>query len=85
MEEDYHKAPKVIFAYGYGCCMFKHNICGSQLEVLNNMPDSSDPLPPEFFTNPKCLPVSTVTEAAVVKANETSKDPKENASVDVQS
>ena len=28
MEEDYHKALEQIFAYGYGCCAFKHNIYG---------------------------------------------------------
>ena len=28
MEEDYQKTLKLIFAYGYGSCMFKHNICG---------------------------------------------------------
>ena len=28
MEKDYQKALEVIFAYGYGCCVFKHNICG---------------------------------------------------------
>ena len=27
MEEDYQKALEVIFAYGYECCAFKHNIC----------------------------------------------------------
>ena len=27
MKEEYHKALEVIFAYGYGCCVFKHNIC----------------------------------------------------------
>ena len=31
MEEDYQKALKVIFAYGYGCCVLKHNICRDQL------------------------------------------------------
>ena len=45
MEEDYHKALELIFAYGYGCCMFKHNICGDQLKVPNGIPDSSSPLP----------------------------------------
>ena len=54
MEEDYHKALELIFSYGYGCCVFKHNICGDQLEVLDGMPDSFDPLPPEFFMNPRC-------------------------------
>ena len=28
MEEDYQKALESIFSYGYGCCAFKHNICG---------------------------------------------------------
>ena len=28
MEEDYQKALEHIFAYGYGCCAFKHSICG---------------------------------------------------------
>ena len=26
MEEDYQKALELIFAYGYGCCVFKHKI-----------------------------------------------------------
>ena len=29
MEEDYKKALEVIFAYGYGCFTFKHNIYGN--------------------------------------------------------
>ena len=31
MEKEYQKALDVIFAYGYGCCVFKHNICGDRL------------------------------------------------------
>ena len=31
MEEEYQKALEVIFAYGYGCCVLKHNICRDQL------------------------------------------------------
>ena len=49
MEEDYQKALELIFAYGYGCCMFKHNIYDDQPEVPNGMHDSSDPLPSEFL------------------------------------
>ena len=45
MEEGYQKALELIFAYGYRCCMFKHNICCDQLEVPDGMPDSTDPLP----------------------------------------
>ena len=52
MEEDYHKALELIFYYGYGCYMFKHNICGDQPVVPDGMPDSSDSLPPEFFIDP---------------------------------
>ena len=42
MEEDYQKALELIFAYGYKCCMFKHNIYGDQPEGPDGMPDSSD-------------------------------------------
>ena len=52
MEEDYQKALEVIFAYGYECCVFKHNIYGDHLEGPDGMPDSSVPLPPEFFGTP---------------------------------
>ena len=54
MEEDNQKDLELIFAYGYGCYMFKHNICGDQPEVPDDMPNSSDSLPPEFFMNPRC-------------------------------
>ena len=40
MEEEYQKALEVIFAYGYRCCVFKHNICGDHPEVPNGIPDS---------------------------------------------
>ena len=53
----------MIFAYGYGCYAFKHNICGDKLEVRNGMPDSSDPLPPEFFMNRRCPLARAPTEA----------------------
>ena len=33
MEEEYQKALEVIFSYGYGCCVFKHNIYGDHPEV----------------------------------------------------
>ena len=53
MEEDYQKALEQIFAYGYGCYAFKHNICGGLLGILDGMPDFADSLPPEFFMNPR--------------------------------
>ena len=43
MEKEYQKALEVIFSYGYGCCVFKHNICGDHPEVPKGMSDSADP------------------------------------------
>ena len=54
MEVEYHKDLEVIFAYGYGCCVFKHNIRGDHPDVPDSMSDSADPLPLEFFVNPGC-------------------------------
>ena len=79
MEEDYEKALEIIFVYGYGCYMFKHNICGDQPKVPNGMQDSSDPLSPEFFMNPRCPPVPAATEATTteVDQNEAARRAKE--------
>ena len=63
MEEDYHKDLEQIFAYGYGCCAFKHTICGDQPGIPDGMPNSIDPLPPEFFENLGCSPAPTAIEA----------------------
>ena len=82
MEEDYHKALVVIFAYGYGCCIFKHNICGDKPEVPVGMPDFSDPLPPEFFVSPRLPPILTAIRDTAIKAHpsEVAKEPEGNAS-----
>ena len=53
LEEVYEEGFDVIFNYGYGCYAFVHNIYGSQPEVLDRMPDTSKPLSPEFFINPR--------------------------------
>ena len=34
MEEDYQKTLDLIFADGYGCFLFKHNICGDRTTCL---------------------------------------------------
>ena len=54
----------MIFNYGYGCCAFAHNICGSHPEVPDKMPDTSKPLSPEFFINHRCPPSVVPAEAA---------------------
>ena len=73
----------MIFAYGYGCCMFKHNICGSQPEVPDDMLDFSNPLLSEFFRNPRCPPAPVIIEAAAsdVDLIKAAKDFEENPSV----
>ena len=87
MEEDFQKALELIFSYGYGCYKFKHNICGDQLEVLDGTLESSDPLPLEFFVDPKVPPAPVATEAttAEVDQSEATKEPERSASVGDQS
>ena len=58
MEEAFDVGFDVIFNYGYGCCAFAHDIYGSELVIPNGMSETSKPLPPEFFINPRC-PQST--------------------------
>ena len=71
----------MIFAYGYGCCVFKHNICGDHQEVPKGMLDFADQLPPEFFVNLDCPLVQVATEATTIEASpsETTKEPIEVA------
>ena len=46
IEEEFDASSDVIFNYGYGCCAFTHNICGSKPMIPAGMPDTSKPLPP---------------------------------------
>ena len=52
LEAEFDTSFEVIFNYGYGCCAFAHNICGSEPIIQIWMPDMSNPLPQEFFVNP---------------------------------
>ena len=65
MEAEFDASSDVLFNYGYGCCAFAHNICGSKPLIPVGMPDMSNPLPPKFFVNPRCPPsASSATLAA---------------------
>ena len=66
LEEDYEEGFDVIFNYGYGCCAFAHNICGSQPVVPNRMPNTSKPLSPKFFINPRWPPGVVLAAAATI-------------------
>ena len=54
MEAEFDANNDVIFNYEYGCCAFAHNICESEPLIPVEMPDTSTPLTPEFFVNPRC-------------------------------
>ena len=56
MDAEFDSNGNTQFNYGYGCCVFKHNICRRKPQIPDGMPDPSLPLTPEFFTNPHCPP-----------------------------
>ena len=56
MEAEFDASGDTLFNYGYGYCVFTHNICGSKPQIPDGMSDPSVPLTPEFFANPCCPP-----------------------------
>ena len=56
MEVEFDASGNTLFNYGYGCCVFMHNICGSKPHIPDGMPDPSVPLTPNLFANPRCPP-----------------------------
>ena len=66
LNEAHEEGFDMIFNYGYGCCAFAHNICGSQLVVIDGMPNTSKSLSSEFFINPQCPPSVVPTEATTI-------------------
>ena len=65
MEAEFDASSDVIFNYGYGCCAFAHNICGSEPLIPVGMPDTLTSLTPEFFVNPRYPPSSSSIFPAV--------------------
>ena len=53
MEAEFGVSSDVIFNYAFSCYEFSHNICGSEPLILVGMPDTSTPLTPRFFVNPR--------------------------------
>ena len=62
MEAEFDASGDTLFNYGYGCCVFTHNICESKPQIPDGMPDLSVPLTLEFFANPH-YPLSTSSAA----------------------
>ena len=64
MEAEFDASGDTLFNYGYGCCIFMHNICRSKPQIPDGMPDPSVPLTSEFFANPRCpLSISSAAPA----------------------
>ena len=66
--------------------MFKHGICGDRPRIPDGMPDSTNPLPPEFFANLGCPPALTAVggKATEVHFVETAKDSVEGVVAEEQ-
>ena len=56
MKAELDASGDTLFNYGYGCCVFTHNIYWSKPQIPDGIPDPSIPLTPEFFANPCCPP-----------------------------
>ena len=56
IEAEFDSSGDTLFNYGYGCCVFLHNIYGSKPHIPDGMSNPSIPLTPEFFSNPRCPP-----------------------------
>ena len=73
MEAEFDSNGDALFNYGYGCCVFTHNICRSKPQIPDGMPDPSVPLTQEFLANPRC-PLSIVSSAPVLDPAAASKE-----------
>ena len=65
MKAEFDSSGVTLFNYGYGCCAFMHNICGSKPQILKGMPNPSVPLTAEFFANPRCPPGASAAASAL--------------------
>ena len=76
MEAEFDLSGDTLFNYGYGCCAFMHNICGSKPQIPDGMPNPLVPLTVEFFAN-RCCPLGTSVAAfalAPISGEERSKN-----------
>ena len=76
MEEEFDASGDVIFNYGYGCCAFVHNICGSNYLIRAEMPDTKAATS-RVFVNPRCPPSASpdLPPAATIREEPQAKSP----------
>ena len=65
MEAEFDSNDDALFNYGYGCCVFMHNIYGSKPQIPDGMPNPSVPLTRKFFANPRCPPGTSAAAPAL--------------------
>ena len=81
MEAEFDSSGDALFNYGYGCCVFTHNICGSKNQIPDGMQDPFVLLTPEFFANPRCPPGSSAAAPALDLVVVSREDRSENSPV----
>ena len=79
MEAKFDSSGDVLFNYGYGCCVFMHNIYGSKPQIPDEMSDPSVPLTPKFFANPRCPPGTSAAAPALSPIAVSKEDRSENS------
>ena len=79
MEAEFDSSGNTLFNYGYGCCAFTYNICGSKPQIPDGMPNPSVPLTAEFFTNPRCPPRASAAASALDPIAVSGEDRSENS------
>ena len=65
IEAEFDSSGDTLFNYGFRCCAFMYNICGSKPQISDGMPNPSVPLTTEFFANPRCPPSASVAASAL--------------------
>ena len=65
IEAEFDSSGDTLFNYGYGCCAFTHNLCGSNPQIPDGMPNPSVPLTVEFLVNPRYPPSALAAASAL--------------------
>ena len=79
MEAEFDASGDTLFNYGYGCCVFTHNIQGSKPQIQDGMSDPSVSLTPEFFANPRCPPGTPAAAPSLDPVAVSKEDSSENS------
>ena len=81
IEAEFDSSGDTLFNYGYGCCAFMHNICGSKPQIPDGMPSSSVPHTAEFFANPQCPSSASAAASALAPIAVSAEERSENSPV----